>query len=109
MYQIDLGLHNPEVYRGCKVTEYEPGKFRLDTIVDSAVVMVASNLSDILRKIPKESRGRLVITGATLPAIMLTAQSILGPHFKQIEYFDGKRKHRVSIPSPPESHNSDPE
>ena len=110
MYELNLGFENSQVYKGCRVSEYETGKFRLDTPLDSALVIVASNLIELLKTIPKSMRGRLVLTGAVPAAIYMTAQSVLGPFFKQVEHFDGKRKIRMKIPlPPPESHNGDPE
>ncbi len=102
MYELDLGFDNTSIYRGCEVRQDESGKHRLKTPLDSALVILAQNLPNLLGTIPLEDRDTLVLTGAVPPAIYLTAQSILGPHFKEVVHFDGNRKVTVTIPTPPE-------
>ena len=109
MHELNLGFDNTVLYKGCKVTEFEPGRFRLDTPLDSAVVIAAANMVEILGTIPDSKRGRLVLTGAVPPVFFMTATSILGPHFKQVEHFDGKKKIRIQIPRPPSYHDAEPE
>jgi len=91
VYKLDLGFQNKVVYHGCVVTEFQVGKFNLETSVDSAVVIVGANLEKLLEMIPEKERDVLVITGTTRPQILLKAQSIFGPAFRKTEYFDGKR------------------
>ncbi|MDE2116898.1 MAG: hypothetical protein KGI79_03425 [Patescibacteria group bacterium] len=110
MYELNLGFDNKSLYRGCDVEEYEPGKFRLNTPLDSTLTIIAANMLEIVKSVPESKRGRLVLTGAVPPSIFMTAQSVLGPFFKQVEHFDGRRKMRVQIPPhPPNSHNGEPE
>lgn len=109
MFELNLGFDNKELYRGCKVTEYEHGKFRLDTPLDSALVIVASNMLEIVKNIPVAERKVLVLTGPVPPDIYMTAMAVMGPHFKRVDRLDGKRKTRTTIPGPPKDHNCDPE
>jgi hypothetical protein len=109
MYELNLGFDNAVLYKGCTVSEYEEGRYRLDTPLDSTLVIVAANLIEILGSIPESDRGRLILTGAVPPALFMTAYAVLGPFFKQIEHFDGKKKVRVQIPHPPKHHNGEPE
>lgn len=100
MYKLDLGFHNEVVYRGCRVTEFEVGKFNLETPIDSAIVIVEANLKSLLETIPEAERDTLVLTGTTRPQILLKAQIIFGPAFRKTEYFDGKRGASTVIHDP---------
>ena len=109
MHQLNLGFDNKDLYKGCQITEYEPGKFRLDTPLDSKLVIVAANMVEILKSVPRSKRDVLVLTGPVPPDIYLTAMSILGPAFKRVDRLDGKRKTSTTIPHPPPHHNGEPE
>jgi hypothetical protein len=110
MYQLNLGFENKDLYRGCNIEEIEPGKFRLVSPLDSALIIVAANMLELVKTVPETERKRLVLTGAVPPSIYLTAQSVLGPFFSQIVHFDGKKNSRLAIPkNPPDSHNGEPE
>ncbi len=109
MYTLDLRLDpSQRVFNGLKMTPVGD-RYRLDTPLDSAVVIVATNLLEVLKTIPKGERDRLVITGAVPPQLLLTAQAMLGPHFRTIEFFDGARNVTITIPTPPDDHQGDPE
>jgi len=103
MYELNLGFDNQNLYRNCKVTPIGDGRYRLDTSLDSAVIILAADLLELLKTIPKRDRDCLVLTGAVPAAIYITAQAMLGPFFKKIEHFDGKKRITIpQLPTPPQ-------
>jgi len=66
--------------------------------MDSAVVIVAANLLEILAVIPDSERNLLVVTGAAPQQVLMTVLSIIAPQFKSLEHLDGNRKLRIRIP-----------
>lgn len=109
MFKLNLGFDNADLYRGCELIPQGGGRYNLATPIDSAVVIVASNLMEMLKAIPEEERDLLVLTGATAPEIVATAASILYPHFKARKFFNGKRKVTTTIPQPPPDFQSERE
>ncbi len=109
MYKLNLDLTNRDLYRGCEITEFEPKRFRLVTPDDSATVIVAANLIEILKMIPESNRDELVLTGTGPEIIRMTVQSILQPAFKKLTRHDGRKKTTIEIPQPPDDHDGEPE
>jgi hypothetical protein len=102
MFKLDLGVKQSLVYQGCRVTEFEPGRFRLDTPIDSAVTIVAANLLEIIKTVPESERDTLEFSGAVPSEILLTAQSVLGSFFNKVVFFNGRKKSATDIPQPPD-------
>lgn len=100
-FTLDLSFGNSDLYRGCKVVPIGDGRYRLDTPLDSATVIVAGNVLEIIKRIPEDERHTLVLTGAVPPVIYLSAFSMASPFFKRVVHFDGNRKIETDIPSPP--------
>jgi hypothetical protein len=98
---LDLSFSNSDLYRGCKVTPVGDGRYRLDTPLDSATVMVASNALDISKRVSEPEQTTLVLTGGAPPAIYLSVFSIASPFFKRVVHLDGNKKVETDIPSPP--------
>ena len=100
MYKLNLDLSNRELYRGCDIFEFEPGRFRLVTHDDSVVTIVSRNLSDILKMIPEAERDELVLTGAGNEMARMAAQAMLGPFFRKLfRHKNGGQL--IEIPQPP--------
>jgi len=100
-YVLNLGFENDQIYRGSARTFLGDGRVRMETHLVSALVIASANMTELLKKIPKSERGKLVLTGAVPPSFFLAAQSIIGSHFKEVEHFDGNKKVRYKIPPPP--------
>lgn len=107
--KLDISFSNPELYRGCRVREFEPGRFRLETPLDSAVVYVAHNALSLARVFAKEGFDTLELTGGVPPSIYLTVFSIMSPFFTEVTHIDGKTKVFTEIPRPPVDFMSEPE
>lgn len=91
---------NP-IYKGCRVVEIEENRHLLETPLDSAVVIIARNIQDMIVDLPAEEREELVLTGSAPPDIYLTAQSMAGPFFKKVIKLNGKTRVEIEIPQPP--------
>jgi hypothetical protein len=101
MFTLDLGFGNKTLYKGCEVKELDGGRTQLITPLDSTVTIIASNMLEIIETIPVSERDKLLLTGPVPPSIYLTAFSVLGPFFKEVEHFDGSKRTKVQIPQPP--------
>jgi hypothetical protein len=98
---LDLNPSNHAVYAGCDVRKISEDHFRLNTPLDSAVIIIARNIQDIIAGLLPEEREELVLTGSAPPAIYLTALSVAGPFFKKVIHFHGDRQIETEIPQPP--------
>lgn len=106
---LDISFSNHELYRGCKVREFERGRFRLETPLDSAVVFVAHNALSLAERFAKEGFDTLELTGGVPPAIYMTVFSIMSPFFTEVIHVDGHTKTYTGIPKPPAGFMSEPE
>ncbi len=112
MYKLNLGLDNSAVYQGCKITEFEPGRFRLETPRDSAVVIVAANLLKILQTVPVSDRDMLVLVPGGAPEyIRATAQAMLMLAFEELSIYNTREDIMTPIPQrrPPPDFDGEPE
>jgi hypothetical protein len=110
MYNLNLGFDNTELYKGCDVQVSESGKFRLVSPLDSTNVIIAANLVEMIKTIPKSVRNKLIVTGGVPPSIIMTAMRVFGPFFANVVHFDGISEKNYDIPNgPPPSEDGEPE
>lgn len=87
--KIDLGLKNPDLYRGCEIEEVA-GRLNLTTSVADAVNIVGRNILTIIDSAPAEDRQEVVLTGPMAVWAYLVVFHQVVHRFTSVMYDDGR-------------------
>lgn len=108
-YLLDLSPGNSDLYRDCKVTDLRDGKYRLDTPLDSAVVIVQANAVELLKRVKAEGYDAIQLTGGVPDPIKFVVYGLAQVLFCKISHFNGNSKIEIDLPQPPEDLDGEPE
>ena len=100
---LDISLKNQRLYHGCKITPVTvKGRetLRLDTPIDSAAVMLAANLRQLIQETSPEEWSEVELTGGMSPWAFMTAQAVLTPYLKRLVHYNGQIRVEIPIPGP---------